>query len=158
MMIGEEIGTIERTFAVVPVGLSSTGWMKTPVLTIMIMRGLAARRASLSLFTDDPTAAYSDEEKMNPNRKNNRNRIPAIIDMSGREKLTVGGPSFAMIGARSLSRMYVVAIQIICCVSPTAPTPSTLPASSVSVGTLDITTSATRVVFSSRTPLMMVCP
>ena len=78
--------------------------------------------------------------------------------MSGSEKFTAGAPSFAMIGALSLSRTYVVVIQSTCCVSPTAPTPSTLPASNVSVGTLDITTSATRVVFSSSTPLMIVCP
>jgi len=60
-MIGEEIGISDRTLAVVPVGLSRTGWMNTPVLTIMIISGLAACRASLSLLTDEPTAAYSDE-------------------------------------------------------------------------------------------------
>ena len=35
---------------------------------------------------------------------------------------------------------------------------SNLVKQSFPVGTLDITTSATRVVFSSRTPLMIVCP
>ena len=39
-----------------------------------------------------------------------------------------------------------------CCVKPTPPTPSTLPASSTSGFTLEITTSATRVDFSSTTP------
>ena len=44
------------------------------------------------------------------------------------------------------------------CTSPTAPTPSTLPASSVSERTLESTTSATRVVFSSSTPRSTFCP
>jgi hypothetical protein len=61
MMIGEEIGTSDKTLAVVPVGFSSTGWMNTPVLTIMTNSGVAACLASDSLFTEDPTAAYSDE-------------------------------------------------------------------------------------------------
>jgi hypothetical protein len=61
MMIGDEKGTSDNTLAVVPVGLSRTGWMNTAVLMIMIMRGLAACLASDSLFTDDPTAAKSDE-------------------------------------------------------------------------------------------------
>jgi len=30
MMIGDEIGTSDSTFAVVPVGFSSTGWMTRP--------------------------------------------------------------------------------------------------------------------------------
>ncbi len=57
MMIGDEIGTNDRTLAVVPVGFNSTGWMNTPVLTMRIISGLAACLASDSLFTDDPTAA-----------------------------------------------------------------------------------------------------
>src|SRR3954469_9016380 len=61
IMIGDDIGTSERTLAVVPVGFRSTGCMNTAVLTITIINGLAACLASDSLFTDDPTAAYSDE-------------------------------------------------------------------------------------------------
>ena len=49
-------------------------------------------------------------------------------------------------------------IHATCCVSPTAPTPSTLPASSVSGLTLEITTSATRLDFSSSTPRRMFWP
>jgi hypothetical protein len=61
MMIGDENGTSDSTRAVVPVGLSSTGWMNTAVLMIMIINGLAACLASDSLLTDAPTAANSDE-------------------------------------------------------------------------------------------------
>src|SRR6202165_5073501 len=100
MMIGDEKGTSDNTLAVVPVGLSSTGWMNTAVLMIMIMSGLAACLASDSLFTDDTTAANSDEQKMNPNRKNMRKINPAPSEMSGSVKFIAGAPSLAMIGAR----------------------------------------------------------
>src|SRR5256885_16951487 len=72
MMIGDEIGTSDRTLAVVPVGFRSTGWMKTPVLTIMIINGLAACRASLSLLTEEQNAAKRDELKTKPSRKRRR--------------------------------------------------------------------------------------
>ena len=71
----------------------------------------------------------------------------AWIPFPGRDALFLG-----------VIALLVIPIQMTCWVRPTAPTPRTLPASSESVGTLDITTSATRVVFSSSTPLMMVCP
>ena len=44
------------------------------------------------------------------------------------------------------------------CVSDALPTPITFPASSVSVDTLEITTSATRDVFSSITPRRICWP
>ena len=52
----------------------------------------------------------------------------------------------------------VLPIQAICCVSPTAPTPRIFPARRVSGPTLESTTSLTRDVFSSSTPLMMFWP
>lgn len=61
MMMGDVIGTSDNARAIAPVGFSSTGWMNTPVLTIMTNSGVDACLASDSLFTDDPTAAYSDE-------------------------------------------------------------------------------------------------
>ena len=67
-------------------------------------------------------------------------------------------PNFAMIGSRTWIRSAPETIQTICCVIPTAPIPSTLPASMVSDGTLATTTSATRVVFSSITPRRMLWP
>jgi hypothetical protein len=61
-------------------------------------------------------------------------------------------------GATSEPSAVEIAVQSTICVSPTAPTPSTFPASSASGFTLDTTTSATRVCFSSITPRSTFCP
>ena len=67
-------------------------------------------------------------------------------------------PASFISGTRYRSMKKLVTIQMAIWVSPTPPTPSTLPARSVEGRTLDITTSATRDCFSSITPRRTFCP
>ena len=78
--------------------------------------------------------------------------------MCGMGMGTLPTPKRARITPRPLYTSMDVNAQITICVSDAAPTPKTLPASSVSVDTLEITTSATREVFSSITPRRICCP
>src|SRR6266540_5065530 len=65
MMIGAEKGRSESTSASRPVGFRSTGLTNITLLTFSRITGVAACFASCSVFTDDPTAAKSEEQKMN---------------------------------------------------------------------------------------------
>ena len=67
-------------------------------------------------------------------------------------------PNTCIRGTRYRIITIVASSQIAIWVSPTAPTPSTFPASNVVGRTLDTTTSATRVCFSSITPRRTFCP